>query len=116
MEDFLSRLGIGEVNSGATTGRSDGWLKTRGKELVSISPIDGKPIAKVIQADTDDYEIVLRKAREAFRKWRMVPAPVRGQIVRDIGDILREHKDPLGKLVTLEMGKIVAEGRGEVQE
>jgi aldehyde dehydrogenase (NAD+) len=116
LDDFLAKLGIAKINSGATTGRSDGWLKTGGKELVSISPIDGKPIAKVIQADTDDYEIVLRKAQAAFRKWRMVPAPVRGQIVREIGNILREYQDPLGKLVTLEMGKIAAEGRGEVQE
>jgi aldehyde dehydrogenase (NAD+) len=116
LNDFLAKLGIAEVNSGATTGCSDGWLRTGGKELVSISPIDGKPIAKVLQANTDDYEIVLQKAEAAFRKWRMVPAPVRGQIVREIGNILREHQDPLGKLVTLEMGKIAAEGRGEVQE
>ncbi len=116
MDDFLARLGIGAVNFGATTGGSGGWLKTGGKELVSISPIDGKPIAKVIQADADDYENVIGKARAAFGKWRTVPAPIRGQIVREIGDILREHKEPLGKLVTLEMGKILAEGRGEVQE
>ncbi len=116
MNDILAKLGIREVNPGATTGGSSGWLKTSGSELVSISPIDGKPIAKVIQASAGDYQIVIGKARAAFEKWSMVPAPVRGQIVREIGDILREYKDPLGRLVTLEMGKIVAEGRGEVQE
>jgi len=116
MNAILEKLGIGEVNSGATTGGRNGWLETSGSELVSISPIDGKPIAKVIQASADDYQFVIEKARAAFEKWRMVPAPVRGQIVRKIGDILREYKDPLGQLVTLEMGKIVAEGRGEVQE
>jgi len=116
MNAILEKLGIGGVNSGATTGGSNGWLETSGSELVSISPINGKPIAKVIQASADDYQIVIEKARAAFEKWRMVPAPVRGQIVREIGDILREYKDPLGQLVTLEMGKIVAEGRGEVQE
>lgn len=116
MDDFLKILGIGEVNSGATTGRSDGWLKTGGRELVSVSPIDGKPIAKVIQADAADYERVVEKARAAFETWRMTPAPVRGQIVREIGDLLRRHQEPLGRLVTWEMGKIAAEGRGEVQE
>lgn len=116
MNDLLEKLGIGEVNSGATTGRSGGRLKTGGRELVSVSPIDGKPIAKVIQADAADYEQVIEKAHAAFQRWRMVPAPVRGQIVREIGDLLREHQDPLGRLVTLEMGKILAEGRGEVQE
>jgi hypothetical protein len=81
MHDFLAKLGIGEVNSGAITGGSNGRLKTVGRELVSISPIDGKPIAKVIQVSAADYEIVIRKAQATFRKWRMIPAPVRGQIV-----------------------------------
>ncbi len=114
--DFLSTLGIKDINFGATTGRSDGWLKTSGKELVSISPIDGKPIAKVIQATRDDYEKVMEKAQQAFRKWCMTPAPQRGQIIRAMGDLLRKYKEPLGKLVTLEMGKIKVEGLGEVQE
>jgi aldehyde dehydrogenase (NAD+) len=116
MYDFLKELGIKDVNHGATLGNSDGWLKTRGKELVSYSPIDGNPIAKVIQATAGDYETVIREAQKAFEKWRMVPAPKRGQIVREIGEILRQYKEPLGKLVTLEMGKIKAEGMGEVQE
>ena len=116
MYNFLKELGIKDVNYGATLGNSDGWLKTGGKELVSYSPIDGKPIAKVIQATAGDYETVSWEAQKAFEKWRMVPAPKRGQIVREIGEILRQYKEPLGKLVTLEMGKIKAEGMGEVQE
>ncbi len=114
--DFLKELGIKEVNYGASLGSSDGWLKTNGKELISYSPIDGKPIAKVIQATVEDYEKVRDVADEAFKKWRMKPAPLRGQIIREIGEILRKYKEPLGKLVTLEMGKIYAEGLGEVQE
>ena len=116
MYDFLTKLGIQEVNYGATLGNSDGWLKTRGRELTSYSPIDGKPIAKVVQATKDDYEIVIKEAQAAFRKWCVLPAPKRGQIVREIGDILRNYKEPLGELVSLEMGKIKAEGMGEVQE
>ncbi len=116
MDNFLKELGIKKVNFGATTGASEGWIRTSGKELVSYSPIDGKPIASVIQATAEDYETVLYSAKAAFEKWRMLPAPKRGSIVREIGDILRKYKEPLGKLVTLEMGKIKAEGVGEVQE
>lgn len=116
MHDFLEKLGIKEINQGATTGKSDGWIETKGKELVSYSPIDGKAIAKVIQTTKKDYEVVIKEAQSAFKKWCVIPAPGRGQIIREIGDILREHKEPLGKLVTLEMGKIKAEGTGEVQE
>lgn len=116
MFDFLKELGIREVNYGATLGNSSGWIKTKGKQLISYSPIDGKPIASVIQATAADYDAVIREAQKAFESWRMVPAPRRGQIVREIGDILRRYKEPLGKLVTLEMGKIKAEGMGEVQE
>jgi len=113
---FLEKLGIKEVNYGATTGGSNSWIKTKGKKLVSVSPIDGKPIATVIQGDGEDYEKIIKKSREAFKKWRMRPAPERGQIVREIADVLREYKEPLGELVTLEMGKIKPEGMGEVQE
>ncbi|MDO9548508.1 MAG: aldehyde dehydrogenase family protein [Candidatus Marinimicrobia bacterium] len=116
MVDFLKELGIEEVNYGASLGNSDGWIKTKGKELLSYSPIDGKPIAKVIQATAEDYETVICEAQKAFASWRMIPAPQRGLIVREIGEILRKYKEPLGKLVTLEMGKIKAEGMGEVQE
>lgn len=116
MYDFLKVLGINEVNAGATTGGPDGWLKTGGEPLVSYSPIDGRPIATIIQANADDYEAVITQAQAAFKRWRMLPAPKRGLVVREIGDALRAYKEPLGKLVTLEMGKIVAEGCGEVQE
>jgi aldehyde dehydrogenase (NAD+) len=116
VKELLTKLGIKEVNSGATTGGTNSWLPTKGKELVSYSPANGKPIAKIIQATEEEYEIVLKKAQEAFKKWRMIPAPQRGQIVREIGEKLREYKEPLGELVTLEMGKIKEEGMGEVQE
>jgi len=112
--DFLKELGIEEVNSGAAYGP---FLdKPHGGELVSESPIDGKPIAKVLKASAEDYQLVMGKAVEAFKSWRMVPGPKRGEVVRAIGDELRKYKEPLGKLVSLEMGKIVPEGLGEVQE
>ena len=116
MKDILKTLGIKDVNPGASTGTSDGWLKTSGHEIVSISPIDGQPIASVIQATKTDYETIVLEAEAAFKKWRMTPAPQRGLIIKEIGDALRQYKEPLGKLITLEMGKIVQEGMGEVQE
>lgn len=116
MYDFLEVLGINIVNAGATTGGPDGWLQTGGEPLVSYSPIDGQPIATIIQANGDDYEAVVTQAQAAFKRWRILPAPKRGLVVREIGEALRAYKEPLGKLVTLEMGKIVAEGYGEVQE
>lgn len=116
MYDFLKKLGIKEVNSGASVGGGAGWLETGGEELVSYSPIDGKAIASVKQANEEDYEKVVQTAREAFKKWRLTPAPQRGEVVRDIGHELRRFKEPLGELVSLEMGKIKVEGMGEVQE
>ncbi|MFH1276814.1 MAG: aldehyde dehydrogenase family protein [Candidatus Eisenbacteria bacterium] len=113
MKDFLQRLGIREVNSGACHAE---WLDTKGGELVTFCPADEKPIAKVNQATEDDYETVVRKAQEVFKEWRMLPAPQRGEIVRQIGEALREKKDDLGRLVSYEMGKIRSEGLGEVQE
>ncbi|MCP4582522.1 MAG: aldehyde dehydrogenase family protein [candidate division Zixibacteria bacterium] len=114
MQDFLKELGIKEVNSGAYAG---GWIENPGgKELVSISPATGEKIATVVQADEKDFENILNNSAEAFKSWRMVPAPKRGEVVRQIGEELRRHKKNLGKLVSLEMGKIVAEGEGEVQE
>ncbi len=114
MEAFLKDLGIKEINSGAY---SDSWIENPGgAELVSYNPTTGKPIAKVKQADEKDYEAVVAKAAEAFKSWRMVPAPKRGEVVRQIGQELRKYKTQLGKLVALEMGKIQAEGEGEVQE
>ncbi|NQS97538.1 MAG: aldehyde dehydrogenase family protein [candidate division Zixibacteria bacterium] len=116
MTDFLKELGIEKVNPGACSGPG-AWSSTEGKNLIpSINPTTGKEIAKVAQASADDYEAVMAAAVESFKEWRMVPAPKRGLFVRDLGDALREKKDALGKLVTLEMGKIVQEGWGEVQE
>lgn len=114
MYDFLKKLGIEAVNSGVCTGE---WVKRPGgRELASISPVDGKPIASVLQAGEADYERVVEKAQAAFKTWRMIPAPKRGEIVRQIGEKLREYKHELGQLVSLEMGKIIGEGEGEVQE
>lgn len=113
---LLANLGIKDENPGATTGSSRGWINTTGKRLVSYSPIDGKPIATVLQAERKDYEQVVETAKTAFEKFRMMPAPQRGAIVREIGDALRDKKEALGTLVTLENGKTLGEGIGEVQE
>ena len=116
MLDFLKTLGIKEVNSGGCWG-PDGWTPIDGRELVpSINPTNGEPIAKVALVTEQDYDVIMNHAAETFKSWRMIPAPKRGLVVRDLGDELRKYKDPLGKLVTLEMGKIVQEGWGEVQE
>ncbi|MBW6491778.1 MAG: aldehyde dehydrogenase family protein [Lentimicrobium sp.] len=112
--DFLEKLDISEINKGATTGTS--WIDTKGELLHSYSPANGQLIASVAQATWDDYETVMEKATAAFKTWRMVPAPKRGEIVRQIGNRLREYKEPLGSLVSYEMGKIYQEGLGEVQE
>ncbi|MCD4710718.1 MAG: aldehyde dehydrogenase family protein, partial [Bacteroidales bacterium] len=110
----LSRLGIKDVNQGATTGQV--WLNTKGDVTSSVSPIDGEVIAKVTNATAEDYESVIGTAEKAFSVWKSVPAPNRGEVVRQIGLALRESKEDLGFLVTLEMGKIYQEGLGEVQE
>jgi aldehyde dehydrogenase (NAD+) len=116
MKSLLEKLNIQPVNAGACTG-PDGWLMDKnGKELVSYNPTTGEALAKVVQATPETYEKVATTAQEAFLKWRMVPAPKRGEVVRDLGNALRELKEPLGDLVTVEMGKIRAEGHGEVQE
>ncbi len=116
MHESLKALGLSERNYGATTGSSKGWIATSGTELISYSPIDGKPIATVVQATAQEYEQIMAKASEAFKKWRMMPAPKRGIIVHEIGDALRRNKQHLAALVTLEMGKTLAEAEGEVQE
>lgn len=112
--EILKKLGISELNNGVSTGAE--WFETNGAITSSFSPIDGKEIAKVRNATMDDYEMVMLKAQEAYKVWREVPAPERGEIVRKIGLALREYKEELGALVTLEMGKIYQEGLGEVQE
>ncbi len=111
---MLKRLGIEEINSGATIGTK--WMKTTGDVTCSISPIDGETIAKIRNATLKDYEKVMTTAQNAFTTWRNIAAPARGEIVRKIGVALREYKNDLGKLVTLETGKILQEGLGEVQE
>src|SRR5881398_1464587 len=112
MRDVLERLGIGAENDGAFSGD---W-RGRGAVIEKHSPIDGALLARVRTASDADYEQVVGRAQEAFAKWRLTPAPVRGETVRQLGNALREAKHELGQLVTLESGKIVAEGEGEVQE
>ena len=114
MQDFLKQLGIKENNSGASTG-SD-WLAPNGKVLESYSPVDGKKIASVTACDDQAYEQVIAKAQQAFAEWRLWPSPRRGEVVRQIGDALRQNKEALGRLVSYEMGKSLQEGYGEVQE
>ncbi|MCB0297269.1 MAG: aldehyde dehydrogenase family protein, partial [Calditrichaeota bacterium] len=101
--DFLKTLGIQKKNFGASTGRR--WLETTDVgESVITSPATGETIASVYKASKADYETVLQASVDAFEKWRRVPAPKRGEIVRQIGDKLREYKEPLGTLVSYEMG------------
>ena len=113
VQQVLAELGIEEVNSGAYAG---GWIETHGSELKSINPATGETIATIVRANGDDYEKVAASSVETFERWRMLPAPQRGEYVRQIGNALREKKDALGALVTIEMGKILPEGGGEVQE
>ena len=116
MKSLLEKLSLADVNPGACTG-AGGWITDpAGSKLVSTNPATGQPIATVIQATPATYERVVERAAERFRTWQTVPAPKRGQLVRDLGQALREVKEPLGELVTLEMGKIKVEGWGEVQE
>ena len=112
---YLKRLGIKEKNQGASTGIE--WNQTCDQgELAIVSPANGKTIASVYLASTADYENVVQKAMEAFKVWRKVPAPKRGEVVRQIANALREYKTDLGTLVSYEMGKSLQEGWGEVQE
>ena len=112
MHDWLERLGIGRVNPGVYCGewRGNGPVRER------VSPIDGKVIVSVREATVEDYEAAVERAQAAFLKWRTTPAPVRGETIRRFGNALRQAKSDLAKLVTLETGKILAEGEGEVQE
>jgi len=111
---FLKELGIEPKNTGAAIGNK--WLQTTGKTIGSFSPVDGKLISEVTLAETSTYNEVVNAAKESFKEWRKVPAPQRGEIVRQMGNALREKKDALGKLVSYEMGKSLQEGWGEVQE
>lgn len=114
ISEMLKTLGLEPINHGASTGTK--WLPTKGEMLESISPADGAVIGQVQQATAEDYGHIIETASEAFKSWRMMPAPKRGEIVRQMGDALRAHKEPLGRLVSYEMGKIYQEGLGEVQE
>ncbi len=113
IEKSLKNLGIKSENKGTSTGGK--WFAS-GKVIESYSPVDGKLIAKVTSSSKKDYEKVISEAEKAFKEFRLMPAPKRGEIVRQFGDKLRKHKDDLGKLVSYEMGKSLQEGLGEVQE
>jgi len=114
--EFLKRLGIKQENYGASLGPSH-WSKTTDSgETVSKNPSNGEIIASVYHCSENDYNNIVNQSYEAFKIWRTVPAPERGQVVRDIGNAIRDYKDSLGSLVSLEMGKIKTEGDGEVQE
>lgn len=112
-KSFLTALGISSQNAGTSTGLKD---MESSESITSYSPVDGAVIGSVSATTKEQYEAVLNSASEAFKYWRTVPAPKRGEIVRQFGDKLRAYKDPLGKLVSYEMGKSLQEGWGEVQE
>jgi aldehyde dehydrogenase (NAD+) len=114
VQSVLKELGIKAENDGAAIGGH--WLHTRGEKIHSYSPVDGKKIATVYAASEADYEACVLKAQQAFKTWRMMPAPKRGEIVRQFGEELRKKKEALGVLVSYEMGKSYQEGLGEVQE
>ncbi len=111
--EVLARLGIAHDNAGACHSE---WINTTGDLLVSYDPSEGTPIAKVRMATAEDCEAVVQRSVEIFQRWRLLPAPQRGQIVREIGGELRRNKAELGALVSIETGKILQEGLGEVQE
>ncbi|HEY0744563.1 MAG TPA: aldehyde dehydrogenase family protein [Chryseosolibacter sp.] len=114
IQEALTQLGVRKKNPGVSTGRK--WYKSTGKVIESFSPVDGRLIGSVAQADEKTYHQVVAKAVEGFKEWRKWPAPKRGEVVRQVGEALRKHKEPLGKLVSYEMGKSYTEGLGEVQE
>ncbi len=113
-KDFLKKLGLKEKNNGTSTGlKSSNSSK---KYILSYSPVDGKLIGAVSVTSKKEYNKVMTTAKKAFKTWRSMPAPHRGEIVRQYGEALRENKEALGKLVSYEMGKSLQEGYGEVQE
>ena len=116
MKEILRSLGIGVNNFGACMGAGEWSSTTDSSILNSVNPASGEIIANVYQCSENDYEKIIEKSQIAFKDWRMVPAPIRGQLVREMAEELRLKKDFLGSLVSLEMGKIKAEGDGEVQE
>lgn len=114
MNKELKQLGIDKISQGAFTGTK--WHKAGGDSIISFSPVDGKEIGVVTTVNHKTYDTIVAKSQEAFAEWRMWPAPKRGEVVRQIGEALREQKAALGKLVSYEMGKSLQEGLGEVQE
>ena len=114
ISDILKKLEVEPHNQGAAIGQN--WLTTKGERIPSQSPVDGQTIAEVTLADEEAYEQVIKAAQEAFVEWRVLPAPQRGEIVRQLGNELRVYKQELGTLVSYEMGKSLQEGLGEVQE
>jgi len=112
MKTPLEKLGLADENAGVF----DGEWRRGGAKIDKISPIDGRRLASVCPASDEDYNKAISRAHNAFLKWRVTPGPVRGETVRRLGNALRELKHELGQLVTLETGKIIAEGQGEVQE
>jgi aldehyde dehydrogenase (NAD+) len=112
MQTVFDKVGLSEINDGVF----DGEWRGGGAKIDKISPIDGQRLASVLTASDNDYNKAIARAHEAFLKWRTTPGPVRGETVRRLGNALRELKHELGQLVTLETGKIIAEGEGEVQE
>ncbi|MBI45282.1 MAG: aldehyde dehydrogenase family protein [Candidatus Marinimicrobia bacterium] len=116
MNNILEKLGVKEINYGACIG-GDKWIESNDSgPIESINPTNHKLLAKVNKCNEEDYELVIQESLKAFEDWRMVPAPVRGQLILEMANELRNKKDLLGSLVALEMGKIKAEGDGEVQE
>jgi aldehyde dehydrogenase (NAD+) len=114
IQEALQSLGVKKKNPGVSTGTK--WFKSFGDVIESYSPVDGKLIGAVYPCDEKTYRKVVQKSTEAFKEWRKWPAPKRGEVVRQIGEALRKHKEALGKLVSYEMGKSYTEGLGEVQE
>ncbi|HZG24532.1 MAG TPA: aldehyde dehydrogenase family protein, partial [Chitinophagaceae bacterium] len=112
--EFLQHLSITAVNEGVSTGTS--WLKADETPIESFSPVDGRLIASVSPVSRQVYDQIVEQATAAFKEWQLWPSPKRGEIVRQIGEALRNQKEPLGKLVSYEMGKSLQEGLGEVQE
>jgi len=116
MNDILKKLNINNENYGSCIG-GEKWFNTSSEGAIeSINPTTGELIAKVYKCSESDYDKIINASNDAFEEWRMIPAPKRGELIRLMGNALRENKDLLGSLVALEMGKIKAEGDGEVQE
>jgi aldehyde dehydrogenase (NAD+) len=114
IQKAIKKLKLSKLNSGTSTGTN--WIESKGEKLNSMSPVDGTLIGTVYSTTKNDYEKVIKQSEKAFAEWRMWTAPKRGEVVRQIGEKLREFKEPLGQLVSYEMGKSLQEGYGEVQE